>query len=210
MRLIGITGGIATGKSTFSAALRALGAPVVDADQLARAAVAPGSPGLAAVAAAFGPDVLGPQGELDRKRMAAHVFADPAARARLEAIVHPAVRALFEAERARLEATGHPAAFYDVPLLFEARREGDVDLTVVVWAPRAVQLARLEQRDGLSRTEAEARLAAQLPIDEKAARADVVVENRGDVAALAAKAARLLADAPGLARRLPNAAPARY
>jgi dephospho-CoA kinase len=211
MRLVGLTGGIATGKSTFAAALRALGAPIVDADQLARAAVAKGTPGLAAVVAAFGEEVLAPDGELDRKRMGARVFSDPAARARLEAVVHPAVRALSRAELARLEAAGHAVAFYDVPLLFEAGREREMDLVVVVWAPREVQIARLAARDGLTRGEAEARLAAQLPIDDKAARADAVVVNDGDPAALAAKAARLLADVTaGLARKLPNAAPPRY
>ena len=210
MKLIGLTGGIATGKSTFAAALRALGAPVVDADALARAAVAKGAPALAAIVAEFGPDVLQGDGELDRKRMAARVFADPPARARLEAIVHPAVRALFRAELERLAASNAPLAFYDVPLLYEAGLEAQVDLVVVVWAPRDVQLARLEARDGLARPDAERRLAAQLPIDEKAARADVVVANDGDRDALAAKAARVLADAPRLARRLPNEPAARY
>jgi dephospho-CoA kinase len=211
MRLVGLTGGIATGKSTFAAALRALGVPVVDADQLARAAVASGTPGLAAVVAEFGRDVLGSDGELDRSRMAARVFTDPSARARLEAIVHPAVRALFREELDRLSAAGHPVAVYDVPLLYEAGLERKVDLAVVVWAPREAQIARLQARDGLDRAAAEARLAAQLPIDDKAARADVVVENDGDPARLAGKAARLLADVTrGLARRLPNSAPARY
>jgi dephospho-CoA kinase len=211
MRVVGLTGGIATGKSTFAAALRALGAPIVDADRLARAAVAKGSPGLAAVVAAFGNEVLADDGELDRRRMAARVFADPAARARLEGIVHPSVRALFREELARLAAGGQPLAFYDVPLLFEAGLEREVELVVVLRASREAQLARLVARDGLSRAEAEARLAAQLPVDEKAARADVVVENDGPPAALAGKAARLLADLrAGLTRRLPNAPPARY
>ena len=211
MRVIGLTGGIGTGKSTVASALRALGVPVIDADQLARAAVAKGTPGLSAVVAEFGKGVLAADGELDRKRMGALVFADPAARARLEAAVHPAVRALFRAELARLAAEGHDLAVYDVPLLYEANAEGEVDLAAVVWAPRETQLARLAERDGLGRAEAEARLAAQLPIDEKAARADAVVLNDGDLAALAAKARRLLADVRGgLARRLPNASPARY
>ena len=211
MRLIGLTGGIATGKSTFAAALGRAGAPVLDADQLARAAVAQGSPGLASVVAEFGPDVLTASGDLDRRRMAARVFADPAERARLEAIVHPSVRALFRAERDRLCAEGHPVAFYDVPLLYEAGLEGEVELVVVVWAPRTVQLARLAARDGLTADDAATRLAAQLPIDDKAARADVVVVNDGDLAALAAKAPRLLADLErGLSRKLPNAPPARY
>jgi dephospho-CoA kinase len=211
MRLVGLTGGIATGKSTFAGALRARGAPVVDADRLARAAVAKGSRGLAAVVGAFGSDVLGPDGELDRRRMAARVFADPAARARLEAIVHPAVRVLFRGEVEALRAGGAPLAFYDVPLLYEAGLEREVELVVVVWAPREAQLARLMARDGLARAEAEARLAAQLPVDEKAARADVVVVNDASPADLERKASRLLDDLrAGLTRRLPNAPAARY
>jgi dephospho-CoA kinase len=211
MRLIGLTGGIATGKSTFAAALRAHGAAVIDADALARAAVAKGTPALADIAREFGADVLAPDGGLDRARMAARVFADPATRARLEAIVHPRVREAFRAERDRLAAEGRALAFYDVPLLYEAGLSGEVELVVVVWAPRQVQVARLASRDGLARDAAEARLAAQLPIDDKAARADVVVTNDGDLAALQAKAPLLLADlAAGLGRKLPNGAAKRY
>jgi dephospho-CoA kinase len=211
MRIIGLTGGIASGKSTFAAALRALDVPVLDADALARAAVAKGMPALAEIAAAFGGDVLTPGGDLDRQRMGERVFADPAARARLEAIIHPRIRAVFKEEVATRAVLGHTLLFYDVPLLYESRLEAAVELVVVVWAPREVQLARLTVRDGLSRSAAEARLAAQLPLDEKAARADIVVSNDGDLAALQAKAPRLLHDlARGLSRKLPNAAPARY
>lgn len=211
MRLVGLTGGIATGKSTFAAALRALGAPVVDADALARAVVAPGTPALAAIVEAFGPGVLTAGGALDRKALGAKVFADPAARRRLEAITHPAIRAAMQAETARLASQGHPVAFYDAALLYEVGLEEAMSLVVVVHAPREAQLARLAARDGLSRAEAEARLAAQLPVEEKAARADVVVENGDPVAPLAPKAARLLADlAAGLGRRLPSEPPRRY
>jgi dephospho-CoA kinase len=211
MRLVGLTGGIATGKSTFATALRALGVPVVDADELARRAVARGSPALSEIERVFGPEVLGPDGELDRRRMADRVFADPSARARLEAIVHPAVRQAMRAEAERLGAAGHDLVFYDAPLLYEVGLEGKVDCVVVVHAPAEVQKRRLAVRDGLSDAEAQARLAAQMSIDEKAARADVVVENDGDVESLRAKAARLLADLrAGLSRRLPNRPPARY
>jgi dephospho-CoA kinase len=211
VRLVGLTGGIATGKSTFAAALRALGVPVVDADQLARAVVAPGTPALAELARAFGPGVLGPDGALDRKALGALVFADEGARRRLEAITHPAIRRAMQAETARLEAAGHDLAFYDTPLLYEVGLDAAVALVVVVWAPPEAQLARLQARDGLSRAEAEARLAAQLPVAEKAARADVVVDNADDRAPLRDKAAQLLADLrAGLGRRLPSAPPARY
>jgi dephospho-CoA kinase len=211
MRLVGLTGGIASGKSTFADALRALGAPVIDADRLAREAVRPGSGPLGAIVRAFGPSVLGPDGELDRKRMADRVFTDPVARARLEAIVHPAVRAAMAAETARLAAAGHPLAFYDVPLLYERGLDREVDCVVVVHASPEVQVARLRARDGLDPAEAQARLDAQLPIDEKARRADVVVTNEGDIASLRARAALLLgALREGLSRRLPNQPPARY
>ncbi len=212
MRLIGLTGGIATGKSTFAAALRALGAPVVDADQLARAVVAPGSPALAAIGEAFGPQVRLPGGGLDRKALGALVFADPEARRRLEAITHPAIREAMRAETARLEAEGHPLAFYEAPLLYEVGLDRQMALVVVVSAPPELQLARLTRRDGLTRADAEARLAAQLPVGEKAARADVLVENTDDQAPLAPRAARLLADlrAGLLGRRLPSEPPRRY
>jgi dephospho-CoA kinase len=211
VRVVGLTGGIASGKTTFAGVLRARGVPVVDADALARAAVAPGAPALGEIARAFGPGVLAADGTLDRKALAAVVFADPAARRRLEAITHPAVRRGMAEETARLAAAGHPLAFYDTPLLYEVGLEGALDSVVVVWAPRDVQRARLAARDGLSGAEAEARLAAQLPIDEKAARADFVVENVGAPADLDAKADRLLADLrAGRGRRLPNAAPLRY
>jgi dephospho-CoA kinase len=211
VRLVGLTGGIASGKSTFAAALRARGAPVVDADALARAAVAPGSPALAEIARTFGAAVLAPDGSLDRRRMGALAFADEGARRRLEAITHPAVRRAVAEETARLSAQGHDLAFYDVPLLFEVGLEATVDAVVVVWAPPEVQRARLAARDGLAADEAEARLAAQLPIDEKAARADFVVENVGAADDLGPKADRLLADLrAGRARKLPNAAPVRY
>ena len=211
MRLLGLTGGIATGKSTFAEALRARGVPVVDADALARAAVAPGAPALAEIARTFGPGVLAPDGGLDRKKMAAIVFSDPDARRRLEAITHPAVRRAMADETARLAAAGHDLAFYDTPLLFEVGLDAAVDAVVVVWAPPAVQRARLASRDGLGPAEADARLAAQLPVDEKAARADFVVENVGARDELGPKAERLLADLRrGLGRKLPNAAPLRY
>jgi dephospho-CoA kinase len=211
MRLLGLPGGIATGKSTFAALLRARGIPVVDADALAREVVAPGAPALAEIARAFGEGVIGPDGALDRKRMGALVFADPEARRRLEAITHPAIRTAMAEETARLAAEGHPLAFYDAPLLYEVGLDAVLEAVVVVWAPPAVQRARLAARDGLDDAAAGARLAAQLPVDEKAARADFVVANDGDPAALAGKADRLLEDLrAGRGRKLPNEAPLRY
>jgi dephospho-CoA kinase len=211
VRVVGLTGGIASGKSTFAEALRARGVPVVDADAIARTAVAPGSAVLAEIVRTFGPDLVAPDGTLDRRRMAALVFAEPEARARLEAITHPAVRRGLAEETARLSAAGHDLIFYDTPLLFEVALERTLDCVVVVWAPPEVQRARLLARDGLAAADADARLAAQLPIDEKAARADFVVENVGPREELAPKADRLLADLRrGLGRKLPNASPVRY
>ena len=210
MRLVGLTGGIATGKSTFAAALRALGVPVIDADQLARRVVEPGTPALAEIATAF-PGVVGPGGRLDRKALGARVFGDEAARRRLEAITHPAIRAATAAETARLAAAGHELVFYDTPLLYEAGLDQGMALVVVVWAPREAQRRRLAARDGLAPGEAEARLAAQWPIEEKAELADAVVENADETLPLGPKAARLLADlGAGLGRRLPGSPPARY
>lgn len=207
MRLVGLTGGIATGKSTFAALLRARGLPVVDADELSRAASRT-APVLAAIAAEFGPEYLAGDGQLDRKKMGALVFADPDARGRLEAILHPAIRAAMTAETARLASEGHPLAFYDTPLLYEAGLGAEVDCVVVVYAPRIEQLHRATRRDGLSWADAQARLAAQLDIEEKARMADIVVDNSTEPDALPVKAA-MLHDAllRGLGRRAPEAEP---
>lgn len=211
MRIVGLTGGIATGKTTFAGALRARGAPVVDADALARGAVAPGTPALSEIVREFGAGILAPDGGLDRKRLGALVFADAEARRRLEEITHPAVRRAMSEETARLAQAGHGLVFYDVPLLYEVGLDRTLDSVVVVWAPPEVQRARLAARDRLQPVEADARLAAQLPIDEKAARADFVVENVGAPADLEEKAERLLADLRrGLGRKLPNVAAVRY
>lgn len=177
MKWIGLTGGIATGKSTAARALRSAGWDVVDADELARRAVEPGSDGLRAVAREFGTEVLFQDGSLDRKALGERTFGEPKRMAALEAIVHPIVRALCAAERARLERAGKAVAFYDVPLLFEKRMQGDFDLTVAVLCSSEAQLARLMARNGLTRAQAEARVSSQLPLEEKARRADVVLRN---------------------------------
>jgi dephospho-CoA kinase len=211
MRVVGLTGGLASGKSTFAAALRARGVPVLDADAIARDVVRPGAPALDEIVRAFGPGVLDASGALDRRAVAAQVFADPEARRRLEAITHPAIRRVMLEETMRLAAAGHALAFYDAPLLFEVGLDAALDAVVVVWAPRDEQRARAVARGGLSPEEADARLASQLPLDEKARRADFVVANDGAPEALDAKAARLLEDLrKGQGRRLPNTDPVRY
>ena len=175
---IGLTGGIATGKSYVVRRIREAGVPVVDADVLARDAVAPGSPGLAAVVARFGQDMLTPAGDLDRARLADIVFRDQDARRDLEAIVHPIVRR----QTAEFFAALPPdtaLAVADIPLLFETHRERAFDKVVVVACPPDTQLSRLMRRDNLSREAAERRIAAQLPIEEKARRADHVIRTDG-------------------------------
>jgi len=178
--LVGLTGGIASGKSTVSRQLRALGCEVIDADQLAREVVAPGEPAWQAILEAFGREVVHPGGALDRKRLGAIVFADPAARQRLEAIVHPAVHAR---RQARLRAVTDHAfdglVVLDTPLLVEVGGAAEVDRLVVVYADRADQLARLRARDGLDGAEAERRLASQMPLADKVRLAHYVIDNSG-------------------------------
>ena len=178
IRLVGLTGGIATGKSTAARRFARAGFAVIDADQVARDVVRPGTPALSEIAAAFGPEVIRPDGSLDRERLGRIVFADPGARARLNAIVHP--RVYQEVERRFAEAfRRHPGGVvvYDVPLLFETGSEDRFDLVVVVYAPRRVQEARLVARDGLAPAEARRRIGSQLDIGEKRRRAHVVLEN---------------------------------
>ncbi len=185
IRLVGLTGGIATGKSTAARRFARAGLAVIDADQVARDVVRPGAPALAEIAAAFGPGVIRPDGSLDRDRLGRIVFADPGARARLNAIVHPRVHEEVEqriAEARRRDPDG--VVVYDVPLLFETGSEDRFDLVVVVYAPRGTQEARLMARDGLDRAEARRRIGSQLDIEEKRRRAHVVLENTGTPADL--------------------------
>ena len=182
MKVLGLTGGIASGKSVVAQMFRELGAEVIDADQLAREVVEPGQPALRAIVDSFGPEILGDDGTLDRGKLAAIVFADLAARARLNAITHPPIhQRLVQAVEARRHRPGLLIAA--VPLLYENGRESSVEKVVVVWVDRATQIERLMQRDRLSRAQAEQRLAAQLPLDGKRDRADEVIDNRGSLEA---------------------------
>jgi dephospho-CoA kinase len=181
MRVIGLTGGIATGKSTVAAMLAARGAVVVDADLLAREVIAPGQPGYDEVVARFGRDIVNGAGVLDRAALAAIVFADPAARADLEAITHPRIGALMQARLRAALASSAPLAVADIPLLFENRRDTAFPQTLLVYAPREVQLLRMRQRDGLDTEAARQRVDAQMPIDEKRARATWVIDNGGSL-----------------------------
>jgi len=176
--LIGLTGGVATGKSTVVRRLKELGAAVIDADQLAREVVEPGEPALEEIRQRFGPEVIGEDGQLDRARLARIVFEDEEARKALEAIVHPRIRSRMRAKIEEFKAQGEPVVVCDIPLLFETGVALDwVDRTVVVYAPKEVQLQRLMARNGLTLEEAERRIAAQMPTEEKARRADAVIDN---------------------------------
>jgi dephospho-CoA kinase len=175
---VALTGGIATGKSTVLRAFAARGVPTIDADVLAREAVAPGAPGLTAVVARFGAHVLHADGSLNRQALAAVVFADPAARIHLEAVIHPAVYTAIEKWFAGLPADV-PLGVADIPLLFETGHEHDFDRVLVVACPPEEQIRRAMARDRISEADARARMAAQWPIDEKVARADDVIWSTG-------------------------------
>jgi dephospho-CoA kinase len=179
VRRIALTGGIATGKSHVLATLAGLGVPTVDSDTLARAAVAIGTPGLAAVVARFGRRVLDSTGALDRRALADIVFADADARRDLEAIVHPEVRLAIDAWFAALDPARHPFGVAAIPLLYEAGRERDFDAVIVTLCEPDAQLRRLMDRDGLTESEARRRIDAQLPAAEKARRGDYVITTDG-------------------------------
>jgi dephospho-CoA kinase len=180
--LVGLTGGIGSGKSVVAARLAELGAVVIDSDRLAREVVAPGTDGLAEVVAAFGPEVLGADGALDRPALGRLVFADPAARARLEQIVHPQVRA--RTVQLVAAAPAGSVVVNDVPLLVEAGLADTFELVVVVLASEQTRLARLVGERGMSESEARARIAAQATDEQRRAVADVVLENDGTLAEL--------------------------
>lgn len=180
MPLVALTGGIASGKSTIARRLAEHGAVVVDADQLVRDVQQPGSPVLAEIAREFGADVLRGDGSLDRAKLGGRVFGDPAAIGRLNAIVHPAVRA--ESARRFDDAFAADAAatvVYDVPLLVEARVDDPWELVIVAHAPAEVRARRLVELRGLSDAEAEARIASQVPDEARLAIADVVIDTAG-------------------------------
>jgi dephospho-CoA kinase len=183
IRVFGLTGGLGSGKSSVAAHYRARGLAVIDADALARSVVAPGSPGLSEITAAFGRAMLQPDGSLDRARLARHVFGDAAARERLEQITHPRIQALRDAEVAALAAAGEPLACYEVPLLFEKGLERGLRPVVVVVVPEELQIERAMRRDNAPEAQVRARLAAQLPLAEKARRADHVIDNSGALSA---------------------------
>jgi dephospho-CoA kinase len=190
--LFGLTGGLASGKSTVAARWKARGLAIIDADEMARDVVAPGTPGLAEIVAAFGSEVLEASGALDRKKLAAMVFADADARKKLELITHPRIAAAMLKRAGELEAVDEPLGCYEAALLVE---RGFADLCrplVVVAADERTQIARAMTRDKLAESEVRARLKAQLPLSAKIAAADYVIDNSGDLQALIGKADEVL------------------
>jgi dephospho-CoA kinase len=178
VKRVALTGGIATGKSYVRRQFESLGVPTIDSDTLARDAVAPATPGLGKVIERFGRDILDTTGTLDRRKLAALVFADPRARLDLEAIVHPEVRAATERWFAALDP-GCPVAIADIPLLYEVGRDRDFDTVIVVACEPETQIRRVMERDAVSEEEARQRVAAQLPIEDKVRRADFVIRTDG-------------------------------
>ena len=203
--LVGLTGGIATGKSTVSALLRELGAEIIDADILAREVVEPGEPALAEIAAEFGPGVLDAAGRLDRKALGAVVFADPERRRKLEAFTHPRIRDRFQRRLEELTARGFGGlVIFDAAVMIESGNYRNMDRLVVVVADEPTQIARLMARDGIGRDEAVRKIRAQMPLAEKAKLADYVIDNSGTPAVTAERVRAvyqaLLADAATLRR----------
>ena len=176
--VVGLTGGVASGKSAVSQAFAALGVPVVDTDVLARELVEPGTPALAAIRAHFGPGILDDAGQLQRRRLREHIFADPDAKTALEAILHPRICAAVDD---RLAALAAPYALVVIPLLVETGQQQRVDRVLVVDVPEAVQLQRLCMRDGVDRTLAERMLRAQADRSARLAAADDILPNTGSL-----------------------------
>ena len=182
--LVGLTGSIATGKSTVSRMFTELGSVVIDADLLAREVVEPGEAALAEIAAEFGPGVLQADGTLDRKKLGAIVFGDPARRKRLEQITHPAIGARFQRRLAELEARGFEGlVLWDAPVMIESGGYKQMDKLVVGATDESTQAERLRARDAIDAAEAERKIRSQMPVAEKAKLADYVIDNAGDRAA---------------------------
>ncbi len=187
-KVVGLTGGIGSGKTTVSQMLEKLGATVIDADAIVHELQAPGSPALEEIAAAFGAELIGSDGCLDREALGALVFRDPDARQKLNSIMHPKVGVEVARRLAAARNSGAPLVVLDIPLLFEGRRRGsggasllDFDATVVVYVPEEVQIERQLQREDYGRAEALRRIRSQLPLEEKKGMADSVIDNSGSL-----------------------------
>ncbi|RUQ11412.1 dephospho-CoA kinase [Corynebacterium genitalium] len=192
MKKVGLTGGIGSGKSTVARMLGGAGFAVVDADQVARDIMEPGSPVLEAVAAAFGADLIGDDGALDRGELARRAFATTEDTQRLNAITHPAIRAESERRFAAAEEAGEQAVIYDMPLLVDLGLNQDMDLTVVVDVDKEERIRRLVDKRGLDEADARARMAQQIDDATRLAAADVVIDNNGPLDALEPQVAALI------------------
>lgn len=181
MRIFGLTGNIASGKSTVASMLRDLGIPVLDADRISREVTAPGGRAYEAVVRAFGPGIVGSDGAIDRKRLGAVVFADPARRAQLEEITHPAILEAMKSALDDLSRRGIPLAVVEAALIHESGRKGLVEAVIAVRCDAEAQLRRLMRRDGISMEAASARLRAQMDAGRKADASDYVIDNSGDI-----------------------------
>lgn len=181
MRIIGLTGGIACGKSNISQTLQTLGAVIIDGDLLSRELTAPGGAALPGIRDRFGEAVFFPDGTLNRKALGRVIFSDGQARRDLDKLMQPLLRQLIDQRIAQARDSGAAACVLDMPLLYEAGLEGLCDRVWCAWIPKEVQLQRLMERDQLSPEEAQARLDSQLPAEEKANRADVVIDTSGSI-----------------------------
>ena len=188
MLVIGLTGGIGSGKSTVCHHFAALGVPIIDTDLIAREVVEPGQPGLAQIIDAFGLEILAPDGKLDRRRLRERIFADAEARHGLESILHPLIRTRMKEQLAALQA---PYAIVAIPLLVESGRRDNLDRVLVVDTPEEQQIARVCQRDGVKKEQAEAILAAQCSRTSRLAAADDVIYNSDDLKALESQVGRM-------------------
>ncbi len=191
MLWIGLTGGLASGKSTASDVFKKMGVPVVDADFLAHEALEAKKESLLKV---FGPDILDSGGRVDRSLLGKKIFSDQKSRKSLEAIVHPYVQKKVNENKGLLKSLGHKIAVYDVPLLFENHLEDHFDHILVVYIPESLSLKRLMARDGLSRQEAISRIQSQMDIEEKKKRADTLIDNQGNRGELEKKIKHFLCD----------------
>ncbi|MDJ0984405.1 MAG: dephospho-CoA kinase [Desulfobacterales bacterium] len=182
MQVIGLTGGIATGKSTVSAMLKKAGAIIIDADRIARAVVKKGLPAYREIVEYFGTDILLPDGEINRNALGDIIFNDPAEKKRLNSIVHPRVAAEVDRQLKQFEKTDPQSlVVLDIPLLLEAGMHADLSELIVVYAPQQLQIERLMHRDRISEAEALARVRSQIPIGEKKKKATIVIDNSGTI-----------------------------
>ncbi|GAA0475767.1 dephospho-CoA kinase [Alkalibacterium indicireducens] len=179
--ILGLTGGIATGKSTVGRFFESQGIPVVDADKGARQVMEPGQAAYHAVVKTFGQEILTEDGRIDRTRLGAIVFNDPAKLSKLNETVHSHVLNWIKEEKDKLIKAGHPLVVLDIPLLYEIGFENEVDAVMVIYVDPETQLKRLMKRDNLSENEAQIRIAAQASIDSKAEKADIIIDNRGGI-----------------------------